>query len=142
MRKSPKIGLIIAPLVGAFVYMLLGFIFGEDNTPKNDYTGLQAWPFYVMMYTAVAILCYLVSIFIGMPLLSYLKRRGKLEFWKIILISIPIGALSITTPIYLLVRDETIIFIPLLFFAAYGAVTGVAVSLTYCWLAGITRHSS
>ena len=139
MKNSPKIGLIISPLVGAFVYMLFSFIFGEDTTPKKDFTGLQAWPAYAMMYIAVAIICYLVSIFIGVPLLSYLKRQGKLELWRIILISIPIGALSIAIPIYLLVRNETIIFIPLLSFAAYGAVTGVAVSFTYCWFAGITR---
>lgn len=140
MRKSPKLGLIFAPLAGALAYMLLVFIFGEDTTPKKDYTGLQAWPFYVAMYIAVALLCYLVSTLIGIPLLGYLKRHGKLVFWNIVLISIPIGAVSVAAVIYLFVRHETYILIPLLFFAAYGAVTGVVVSATYCWLAGITKR--
>lgn len=141
MRKSPKIGLFVAPLVGALVFMLLGFIFGEDTTPKKDYTGLQAWPFFVGMYIAVALLCYLVCILIGVPLLKYLKQHAKLEFWIIFFISIPIGAASIAGVVYLLARNETHILIPLLFFAAYGAVTGAVISTTYCWLAGITRRS-
>jgi len=142
MIKSPKLGLILAPLAGALAYMLLVFIFGEDNTPKKDYTGLQAWPFYAAMYVATTLLCYLISILVGIPLVSYLKRHGKLKFWVIFLISIPIGAASLTSVIYLLAHNEEHLLIPLLFFSGYGAVMGAVVSATYCWLAGVTTRSS
>ncbi|MEJ2608659.1 MAG: hypothetical protein P8179_00935 [Candidatus Thiodiazotropha sp.] len=141
MRKSPIIGLIIAPFAGAVAYMLLVFIFGEDNTPKQDYTGLQAWPIYFAMFIATTLLCYLVSILAGIPLVSYLKRYGKLNFWIMLLVSTPMGAVSLSLVIYLLVHNEKHILIPLLIFMGYGAVMGAVVSVTYCWLAGITTRS-
>ncbi|HEY6095008.1 MAG TPA: hypothetical protein VIU93_08655 [Gallionellaceae bacterium] len=140
IRKSPRLGIILAPLAGALAYMLLAFILGEDNTPKKDYTGLQAWPVFVAMYIAVALICYMASILIGVPLSRYLKRHSRLEFWLLFMLSIPIGAASISGAVYLLVRNEAHIFVPLLIFAAYGAVTGAVVSATYCWLAGITTR--
>lgn len=142
MRKSPKIGFVIAPLTGAVAYMLLVLIFGEDNTPKKDYTGLQAWPIYAAIFVATTLLCYLVCILAGIPLVRYLKRHGKLIFWVMLLISIPIGAASLTLVIYLIVHKEEHLLIPLLIFAGYGAVMGAVVSTTYCWLSGITMRSS
>ena len=50
MKQKPILGFFVAPLVGALVYLLLVLIVGDDNTPKQDYSGFKAWPFFAGTY--------------------------------------------------------------------------------------------
>ena len=139
MNKSGKIGFMLAPLIGAITFMLLVFIFGEDNSPKKDYSGAQAWPFYFSIFLVVTLFCYLLTTIIGIPLVIFLDHYRKLKFWILLLLSSLIGAISLTSVIYFIARDEAGISVVLLFFSAYGAVVGAVISITYCWLAGVIK---
>ena len=140
MNKSGKFAVTVAPLAAPIVFMALGFIFGEDNTPKQEFSGPASWPYYPFIFLIVSMLSYFSTIIFGIPLVSLLKRIDKHSLWPILLCSLPIGAITYTIFVYFLGQDETELLIPLLIFASFGAVSAAAVSFTYCWFVGITKR--
>lgn len=141
MNQKPILGLFVAPLVGALVYLLLVLIVGDDNSPKQDYSGFKAWPFFAGTYVFVAIILYILSIFAGIPFIKFLKNRGKLTFWRVLSGSIVIVGVASSAVVYYILRGESNIAIGVIFIGGYGAITGAATAITYCWFAGITSHS-
>jgi len=141
MKKKPIVGFFVAPLVGALVYLMLVLIVGDDNTPKQDYSGIKAWPFFAGTYAFVAIILYILSIFPGIPFLKFLKNHGKLTFWRVFSGSVVIVGVASSAVVYYFLRGESNIAIGVIFIGGYGAITGAATSITYCWFAGITSHS-
>lgn len=142
MTKRKIFGFLVAPVLGAATFMVLIIIFGEDNTPKQEFSSLEAWPYFVFMFVAVTVVGYIAGIVIGVPLVLLLGRINRLSLWLLTLLSLPIGALIFSILLYILIRNESNIVTPLLIFAGYGAIIAAVVSAAYGWITGITNKAS
>jgi len=97
-RKSPRIGLLLAPLAVPLAFTALVVLSRDDPSYKDGLMHADsAWP-WVLVLGAVTLFGYVASVLLGVPLI-----------WQ---------ALAIL--------------------AGAGALVGILVSASYCWLAGIS----
>lgn len=141
LNKPIWVGLALAPLTAPVLFVVLGLVFGKDNTPKHEFSGLESWPLWAGFFVGVAVLSYGVTLTIGTYLVSVLRRFGKFEFWSLIVSSAVLGAMVFIVVILVIAWGEKSLWLGALWFAGYGLLLGCGVSVTFCFLTGVTNDS-
>lgn len=142
-RKKPVwVGLALAPLAAPVLFIVLGLLLGKDNTPKAEFSGLKSWPFWAAMFVGVALVSYVATLTLAIPVASSLRRIGQFSFWPLVSTSALLGSLILASCSYALFWDEKHVWTAVHWLAAYGVVLGTGVGCAFCWFVGITSCST
>jgi hypothetical protein len=137
MNKSPRLGLLLAPLTTPVVFALWAAYVGEDPTGKETPSVIQ----WVLVLGGVTLFSYVASVLFGVPLIHALRRLNKLAIWTVVPAAALAGAVALVAAISITGGYFTDpVWGPLAQLAAAGALLGTCVAASYCWLAGIGRQ--
>lgn len=136
MKRSPRIGLLLAPLVVPLAFAVWVAIVGDDPAVKDSLWGARplAW---ILVLGAIALFSYAVSVLLGVPLIRALRRLDRLAFWSVVPAAALIGAVALVAVVFGS-DGYTIgpIWLAVAKIAGMGALLGVLVGASYCWLSG------
>jgi hypothetical protein len=137
MNKSPRIGLLLAPLVIPVALTVSVALLGDDPTQKDSLSFSDPIMRWVLVLGTVTLFSYLATILFGVPLVRVLRRLDRLSFWLVVPAGAFFGAIA---PAIVIFSTGGYIVGPIwgsiAKLAVGGAVLGVLVSTSYCWLAG------
>lgn len=135
MKGSPRLGASLAPLAAPLVYEAFVLVFLPDLTPKQERTLAASFAFYLIFTPAY----YIASFSLGIPLIKVLRRLGKLTFWRVALLGMPLGAAAFAVFLLaLLLYGATVEWSGLPSCLGVGCVIGFSVAAVYCLIAGVT----
>jgi len=134
-ERSPKIGLLLAPLTAPVACAIYVLIIGEDPRNKDSQWDATAW---IVVMGAVTVFYYLASIFLGVPLIRVLRRLDRLSFWPLVIGAAFLGAIVLIAVILGTGGYVTgPVWMPLAELGGAGAFLGAIIAMSYGWLAGV-----
>lgn len=133
MNKQKLLAIAIAPLVAPLLYQL-GLIFLEYNSVPSV-SLLLTDAFLPLLLIALPV-SYGATIFIGLPLIWFLKHISKLNFFSVTLCSSLFGA-GIMVMIYGSISLKYDGWEILFWYPVYGGLMGFTVAAAYCRISGI-----
>ena len=147
LKKPLWFGFSIAPLAAPIAYAIWALLFWTDPTPKQEFSGFDAYAVsgWAIFFTCATLVSYIFSIIFGLPLITTLQRLNKLTFWRVVLFSVPLGAIAFTSCFMLLLAlgatTEGNIWSDIVTFLWAGGALGLIVATVFCLLVGITGPS-
>jgi hypothetical protein len=137
MKRSPKTGLLLAPLAVPLAFVAWVLVLGDDPAIKDSLWGASpmAW---AAVLGAVTLFSYVASALLGVPMIRVLKRLDRLTYWRVVPAAGILGALALVAHMFgtggYVVGS---LWLPLAELAGAGALLGILVGASYCWLSGI-----
>jgi len=131
--------LLLAPLAVPLAFTALVVLSPYDPSYKDGLMHADsAWP-WVLVLGAVTLFGYVASVLLGVPLIRVLRRMNKLSFWSVVPAAAFLGAVTLVAVVFGIAEySKSPIWEALAILAGAGALVGVLVSASYCWLAGIS----
>jgi hypothetical protein len=128
---------VIAPLTAPLTYGAAAFV--VFTFPYDKERTATAWFLPLLFYVPAS---YLVSFAFGIPLTRMLRNSGRLSFWWMTLLAIPLGATAfVLFQVLIVLTDGSVTWSKSAPFIAIGGLVGYVAAAVYCMLAGITASS-
>jgi len=138
VKKSPRIGFLLAPLATPVASALWILFVGADPAQKDSHWITESVTAWVGVLGSAALFSYAASVLLGVPLILVLRRVDRLSFWTVVSAAAPLGAVALLAVFFGTGGYfETHVWPSSGKLAGGGAMLGIFVAASYCWLVGI-----
>jgi len=148
LKRPLWFGFSLAPLAAPLIYGVWALFFWTDPTPKQEFSGFDSYAISVWVFSFAfqTLMSYVITIAVGIPLISTLKRFNKLSFWWVVLPAVLLGAIVFVGIFFLALaiaeEFKGNFWFEIFRFSGVGGVFGFSVATVFCLLVGITVPSS
>jgi small basic protein len=132
-RRPLWLGLLIAPWAAPFALALMSAWLDGDADLHETATFIEVFAFALVFGLPVA---YLGLAALGLPMTIWLRRRGRLAAWRIVLVAAPLGSAVLVAA--LVAFGAKLGMVAQL---GIGAALGIAVAFAFCLVCGIPWHA-